>query len=111
MFLKGTPTIKPETKIVFEFIESFPKCMESSANLPDDQKVMCFRKCVLEKVGYFNETNGLNLEYIANQEKELGHRLYQTVYKPLYERCAFKKEESESYCDWANRIFECIPTY
>lgn len=80
-------------------------------NLPADQKDKCTIKCVLEKNGYFNETNGLNLEYIANQEKEFGHQLYETVFKPSIERCAFKKEESESYCDWADRIFERLPAY
>ncbi|XP_037028367.1 general odorant-binding protein 99a-like [Bradysia coprophila] len=82
------------------------KCSMLNSNLPLDQMKMCNVKCVLEKGGFFDETNGFNVEHIVNVEMKSGRS--ESGARAVAEKCAVKKEAFESSCGWANRGLDCL---
>lgn len=66
---------------------------------PNDMKTKCYIKCMLEKLGTFDDTNGVNVEHTRKVSKNPRARV---------ERCVLNRMESENACSWAYRIFECL---
>lgn len=67
-------------------------------DFPNDMKTKCYIKCMFEKQGTFDDTNGVNVEHMIKVSKNP---------RALVERCALNRTESENACSWAYRIFEC----
>lgn len=74
--------------------------------MPENEFEKCSLKCSLENLGLFNETNGFNVENIVKMEMADGTN--ESVARSLAEKCAVKKQGSESYCEWADRGFSCL---
>lgn len=106
MFFKAylTPEWKPLTGDDLEDLRT--ECVLSNLNLPSNQTEKCIRKCALEKSGMFDETNGLNVENIIKMEIQDGRS--ESAARSRAEKCAVKKEESETFCDWASRALDCL---
>lgn len=66
----------------------------------------CFKKCVFEKLGLFDETYGLNVENIVEAEKREGFS--ESVARSMAKKCAVKKLDTESICEWARRSTDCV---
>lgn len=66
----------------------------------------CFKKCVFEKLGLFDEVNGLNVEKIVEAEKREGFS--ESVARLMAKKCAVKKLDSESICEWSRRSTDCL---
>lgn len=65
----------------------------------------CIEKCTLQRKGFFDETNGLNVENIVKEDTPA---LGESVARSIAQKCAVKKEASETICDWASRAVHCL---
>lgn len=101
---KPTPEWKPPN--ADEIFNQSSRCASSNAHLPVNEQLKCSRKCALENLGFFNETNGFNVENIVKNEMEFGFS--ESVARSIAEKCAVKKEGSESNCEWADRGLSCL---
>lgn len=106
MFLKANPTSEWKYPTIAEINDERISCESSNADLPKNQFKNCVRKCLLEKTGLFNETNGFNVENIVKLEMHEGRS--DSAAKAVVKKCAVKKKESENNCDWALRGLECL---
>lgn len=64
------------------------------------------RKCILEKLELFDETNGFNVERIVEIEMHKG--IDANVARSIAEKCSVKKNQSESNWMWTNRGYDCL---
>lgn len=81
-------------------------CAISNANLPDDRRKKCTIKCTFEKIGFFDETNGFNIENIVKSQMQNGQS--ESAARTVAEKCAVTRKESETICEWANRGANCF---
>lgn len=81
-------------------------------NIPDDDSSMVsvrsYVHCLMNALGYFEDTTGFNIDRILEDAKEIPY-LKNTLFKrSVFEKCAFKKENNEPVDVWAFRGFRCL---
>lgn len=104
MKAKPTSVWKPATDD--EIRVNSNNCYLENSYLPTDQIMKCARKCTYEKIGIFDETSGFNVENIIKSEMLKGFS--EDDSKAMTKKCAVKKEESETDCEWASRGGDCF---
>lgn len=89
----------------FKNILTFPDtCIVQNNQLPSNQELKCAHKCALELLGFFDEVNGFHIGKIKKMLIEEGFSEH--FASLLADKCAVKKESSETNCDWASRGME-----
>lgn len=75
--------------------------------MPADRKQKYIATCVVEKVGLFDDTSGFNVERIVKTEMNSVGRS-EIDARSIAEKCAVKKDASETKVDWAIRGLQCL---
>lgn len=74
-------------------------------NFPNDERTQCYVKCMLDKLGLFDDRYGFNVERLVTQ---LGQERRGIDTKNDIEKCADKNSQLTDVCEWAYRGFYCI---
>ncbi|XP_061393272.1 general odorant-binding protein 99a-like [Musca vetustissima] len=76
---------------------------------PNDSVTQCYLKCVFVKFGFFDTTNGFNVENIHQQlvgsHAEANHD--DAVHAKI-ESCVDRNEQGSNACEWAYRGATCF---
>lgn len=81
-------------------------CAFENSHLSVKEGEKCFTKCTFEKLGIFDEMNGLNVEHLVKMRTNSGAS--EDLARPKAEKCAVKRGESENNCEWASQIYACL---
>lgn len=75
-------------------------------NFPNDKKTQCYVKCMLEKLGVFDDREGFYVDRLVAQLEKDRKRGIDT--KAEIEKCADENPQKTGPCEWAYRVFHCI---
>lgn len=81
-------------------------CAFENSHLSVEEGNKCFTKCTFEKLGIFDETNGLNVEHLV--KIRANGAVSEDLARSKAGKCTVKRGESENSCEWASRIYDCL---
>lgn len=65
----------------------------------------CFVECFISGVGAFDETKGFDVERMIETIVKIDDK---SKARAIAEKCAVKREGTESFCEWAARGNACV---
>lgn len=73
--------------------------------MANNGRAQCFTKCVSEKLGFFNDNEGFNVEFYMKTSKSVQNK---TEVRPKFEKCAQENSRQNDVCQWFYEGFNCL---